>query len=282
MTGRDVPYVFPQRPAGGTRAPGDEAAPAVLRAEGLAREGEFEPLDLTVAAGEIVGLAGLVGSGRSEILETLYGARRPDAGRVFVDGEPLRPGRIGAAVRAGVGLAPEERKSQALLMLESVTRNVSVSSLSRFSRGGRIDREAERAAARTRTRELALHPDDPDRPVSTLSGGNQQKVVVARWLLGRTGRTGRPGTRLLLLDEPTRGVDVGARAELYQLIRALATEGVGVLLVSSEVPEVLGLSDRVLVMREGHMIHEAPAGDLDEATVLDLVMAGSLMEGEPA
>ena len=112
------------------------------------------------------------------------------------------------------------------------------------------------------------------RPVRTLSGGNQQKVVVGRWLLG--------GTKLLLLDEPTRGVDVGARAELYQVIRGLAAGGVGVLLVSSEVPEVLGLADRVLVMREGRVIHEAPAGELDEDTVLDLVMAGSLMEGEPA
>ena len=121
---------------------------------------------------------------------------------------------------------------------------------------------------------LELRPRDVDRPVRTLSGGNQQKVVVGRWLLG--------GTRLLLLDEPTRGVDVGARAELYQVIRDLAADGVGVLLVSSEVPEVLGLADRVLVMREGRLIHEAPAAELDEDTVLDLVMAGSLLEGEPA
>ncbi|GAA0652685.1 sugar ABC transporter ATP-binding protein [Streptomyces thermocarboxydovorans] len=261
MTGRNVEYVFPERPAS---APG--TAP-VLTVENLSRQGEFEPLGLQVRAGEIVGLAGLVGSGRSEILETIYGARRPDTGRVLVDGKPLRPGSVRAAVRAGVGLAPEERKAQALLMLESVTRNVSVSSMSRFSRAGWIDRGAELGAARAATRELSLRPDNPNVPVRTLSGGNQQKAVLARWLLR--------GCRVLLLDEPTRGVDVGARAELYAVVRRLADEGLAVLLVSSEVPEVLGLADRVLVLREGRVVHTAPARELDEHRVLDLVMEGS-------
>ncbi|MFF8476984.1 sugar ABC transporter ATP-binding protein [Streptomyces sp. NPDC015414] len=260
MTGRDVEYVFPARPA----AP--PAAEPVLRIRGLARDGEFAPFDLDVRPGEIVGLAGLVGSGRSEILETVYGARRPSAGRVLVDGEPLRTGSVRAAVRAGLGLAPEERKAQALLMLESVTRNVSVSTLSRFSRAGWVDRRAERAAAHAATRELSLRPGNPDVPVRTLSGGNQQKAVLARWLLR--------GCRVLLLDEPTRGVDVGARAELYAVVRRLADEGLAVLLVSSEVPEVLGLADRVLVLREGRVVHTAPAQELDEHRVLDLVMEG--------
>ncbi|MGR6973833.1 sugar ABC transporter ATP-binding protein [Streptomyces cynarae] len=261
MTGRNVEYVFPERPASPPQGT------PVLEVRGLARQGEFEPLDLEVRAGEIVGLAGLVGSGRSEILETLYGARRPTAGQVLVDGRPLRPGSVRAAVRAGLGLAPEERKAQALLMLESVTRNVSISSLSRFSRGGWIDRGAERGAARATTRELSLRPDDPAVPIRTLSGGNQQKAVLARWLLR--------GCRVLLLDEPTRGVDVGARAELYAVVRRLADEGLAVLLVSSEVPEVLGLADRVLVLREGRVVHTAPARELDEHRVLDLVMEGS-------
>ncbi|MFD5100412.1 sugar ABC transporter ATP-binding protein [Streptomyces albidochromogenes] len=264
MTGRDVEYVFPRRPGDAARAAGAEP---VLRVEGLSRDGEFAALDLDVRPGEIVGLAGLVGSGRSEVLETVYGARRPSTGRVLVDGRPLRPGSVRAAVRAGIGLAPEERKAQGLLMLESVTRNVSVSTLSRFSRAGWLDRGAERAAARTATRELSLRPDNPDAPVRTLSGGNQQKAVLARWLLR--------GCRVLLLDEPTRGVDVGARAELYAVIRRLADEGLAVLLVSSEVPEVLGLADRVLVLREGRVVHTAPARELDEHRVLDLVMEGS-------
>ncbi|MFJ3207573.1 sugar ABC transporter ATP-binding protein [Streptomyces flaveolus] len=261
MTGRNVEYVFPERPAS------PPAADPVLSVRGLAREGEFAPLDLDVRPGEIVGLAGLVGSGRSEILETVYGARRASAGQVLVEGRPLRPGSVRAAVRAGLGLAPEERKAQALLMLESVTRNVSVSAMSRFSRAGWIDRGAELGAARSATRELSLRPDNPSVPVRTLSGGNQQKAVLARWLLR--------GCRVLLLDEPTRGVDVGARAELYAVIRRLADEGLAVLLVSSEVPEVLGLADRVLVLREGRVVHEAPACELDEHRVLDLVMEGS-------
>jgi ribose transport system ATP-binding protein len=261
MTGRNVEYVFPERPAA---VPGGNS---VLEVEGLAREGEFEPLDLRIRPGEIVGLAGLVGSGRSEILETIYGARKPTSGRVLVDGRALRPGSVRTAVRAGLGLAPEERKAQALLMLESVTRNVSVSSMSRFSHGGWIDRGAEHGAARAATRELSLRPDNPNVPIRTLSGGNQQKAVLARWLLR--------GCRVLLLDEPTRGVDVGARAELYAVVRRLANEGLAVLLVSSEVPEVLGLADRVLVLREGRVVHTAPARELDEHRVLDLVMEGS-------
>lgn len=261
MTGRNVEYVFPERPAS---AP--SGAP-VLQVQGLARQGEFEPLDLELQPGEIVGLAGLVGSGRSEILETIYGARKPTAGQVRADGRALWPGSVRAAVRAGLGLAPEERKAQALLMLETVTRNVSVSSMSRFSHGGWLDRGAELGAARAATRELSLRPDNPSVPVRTLSGGNQQKAVLARWLLR--------GCRVLLLDEPTRGVGVGARAELYAVIRRLADEGLAVLLVSSEVPEVLGLADRVLVLREGRVVHTAPARELDEHRVLDLVMEGS-------
>ncbi|MFF7718379.1 sugar ABC transporter ATP-binding protein [Streptomyces luteogriseus] len=261
MTGRNVEYVFPDRPVAPPRAE------PVLKVQGLSRQGEFETLDLDVRPGEIVGLAGLVGSGRSEVLETVYGARKPTTGQVLVDGQALKPGSVRAAVRAGLGLAPEERKAQALLMLESVTRNVSVSSMSRFSRGGWIDRGAELGAARAATRELSLRPDNPSVPVRTLSGGNQQKAVLARWLLR--------GCKVLLLDEPTRGVDVGARAELYAVIRRLADEGLAVLLVSSEVPEVLGLADRVLVLREGRVVHTAPARELDEHRVLDLVMEGS-------
>ena len=269
MTGRTIEYVFPPRP---TEAPAEPAGPPLLRVEGLTRHGEFADVSLTVHSGQIVGIAGLVGSGRSELLETVYGARRPAAGRVLVGGKPLRPGSVASAVRVGVGMAPEERKSQALLMGEPIYRNFTLATFSRLARLGFTDADRERGEARKVAERLHLTPPDVRRPVRTLSGGNQQKVVVGRWLLG--------GVRLLLLDEPTRGVDVGARAELYGVIRQLADDGVGVLLVSSEVPEVLGLADRVLVMREGHLVHEAAAADLDEHTVLDLVMAGSLLASE--
>jgi ribose transport system ATP-binding protein len=259
MTGRTIEYVFPER-AG---EPGD----VVLEVEGLARAGEFSDVSFDVRAGEIVGLAGLVGSGRSEILETVYGARRADSGTVRVRGRRLRGGSVPAAVRAGLGLAPEERKSQALLLGEPVYRNVSLSAMTRFARLGFMDQDAERSAARTETARLDVRPADVDRPMRTLSGGNQQKVVLARWLL--------QGCKVLLLDEPTRGVDVGARSEIYALVRELAAAGVAVVIVSSEVPEVLGLADRVLVVREGRVVHSAPAAELDEGRVLDLVMEGA-------
>ncbi|MDG6102172.1 sugar ABC transporter ATP-binding protein [Dactylosporangium aurantiacum] len=265
MTGRTIEYVFPEKPA--AREYGEK----LLEVEGLSLDGRFSDISLTVRAGEIVGITGLVGSGRSEVLETVFGARRATAGTVAVGGRTLRRGSVNAAVKAGIGMAPEERKSQALLLGEPIYRNVTLAGFTRFARVGFTDSGRERAEAEKITQGLDLRPNDVRRPVRTLSGGNQQKVVVGRWLLG--------GTRLLLLDEPTRGVDVGARAELYQVIRRLADEGVGVLLVSSEVPEVLGLSDRVLVMREGRLVREAPADELDEDTVLDLVMAGSLLDG---
>ena len=261
MTGRNVEYAFPR-----SQGAAPDAA-EILRVEGLGRRGEFSDVSFSVHSGEIVGLAGLVGSGRSEIVETVYGARKSDTGRVTVDGKVLRRGSVSAAIRAGLGLAPEERKSQGLLMFEPVYRNVSVSSMGRFTRAGFIFSGKELAEAARVTKDLDVRPSDPRRIIRTLSGGNQQKVVLARWLLR--------GCRLLILDEPTRGVDVGARSEIYRLVRKLADSGVGVLMVSSEIPEVLGLSDRVLVVREGRVVHTGPASEIDESKVLDLVMEGA-------
>jgi ribose transport system ATP-binding protein len=261
MTGRSIEYVFPDRGAEPVTA-----AP-VLQVDSLSRTGEFTDVGFTVRAGEIVGLAGLVGSGRSEILETVYGARRASSGTVTVDGERLRNGSVQAAVSAGIGLAPEERKSQGLLLDQSVGRNISVASLQRFARAGFVNRAHEQEAAQEQAVALDVRPSGVARMVRTLSGGNQQKVVLARWLLR--------GCRVLLLDEPTRGVDVGARSEIYALVRRLASQGVAIVVVSSEVEEVLGLADRVLVVSEGRVVHEGPASDIDEHRVLDLVMEGS-------
>ncbi|NEN80235.1 sugar ABC transporter ATP-binding protein [Nocardioides zeae] len=262
MTGRSIEYVFPER----TVAPPDDDRRPVLEVEGLAQAGVFEDVSFTVGAGEIVGLTGLVGAGRSEILEAVYGARRPTRGEVRVDGRRLRRGSVDRAVRAGMGLCPEERKSQGLLLDEAVSRNITVSSMGRFARAGFLDEARERRAAEELTTSLDVRPTGVTRAVRTLSGGNQQKVVLARWLMREC--------RVLLLDEPTRGVDVGARAEIYRLVRDLADAGVAVVVVSSEIEEVLGLSDRVLVVREGRVVHSAPAADLDESQVLDLVMEG--------
>ncbi|WP_240930747.1 sugar ABC transporter ATP-binding protein [Isoptericola sp. BMS4] len=261
MTGRDVEYAFPERPG----VPAD--APVVLDVEDLSLAGSFSGVSLQVRAGEVVGLAGLVGSGRSEILETIYGARRQTTGTVTVSGKRLRPGSVPTAVAAGVGLCPEERKSQGLVLDEAVYRNITLSTFARTARGGWLDEAAERRDAQQQAEALDLRPRGVDRAIRTLSGGNQQKAVLARWLVH--------GCDVLLLDEPTRGVDVGARSELYALVRQLADAGTAVLVVSSEIPEVLGLADRVHVVSDGRVVHQAPAQDIDEHGVLDLVMEGS-------
>jgi ribose transport system ATP-binding protein len=261
MTGRAVEQVFPPR-----RTVRADVAP-LLEVEGLGLRGVFQDVSFSVRPGEVVGLAGLVGSGRSEILETVYGARRSTSGRVRVGGVGLRPGSVSAAVDGGIGLAPEERKSQGLLLDEPIYRNVTLSTFGRFARGPLLDERAERSAARDQIASLELRPADPDRAARTLSGGNQQKIMLARWLVH--------GCKVLLLDEPTRGVDVGARAEIYGLIHALAQNGAAVVVVSSEIDEVLGLADRVLVIADGRVLHSGPADQIDEHRVLDLVMEGS-------
>jgi ribose transport system ATP-binding protein len=266
MTGRTVEHVFPPRralPAG---------TPVVLEVDGLALRGTFSDVSFTVRAGEVVGLAGLVGSGRSEIVETVYGARRATSGTVSIGGSAvdggraLRPGSVRDAVNHGMGLSPEERKSQGLLLEEPVFKNVTLSTFARFARASLLDERRERAVSRTQIEALELRPADPDRTTATLSGGNQQKILLARWLVH--------GTKVLLLDEPTRGVDVGARTEIYQLIRRLADAGTAIVVVSSEIEEVLGLSDRVLVIAEGRVLLTTDATEIDEHGVLDLIMEG--------
>jgi ribose transport system ATP-binding protein len=261
MTGRDLENVFP--PA----VPVPDDAAEVLAVSGLGVAGIFEGVDFTVRAGEIVGLAGLVGSGRSEILEAVYGALKPTSGTVAISGERLKPGSVRDAVNHGMGLSPEERKSQGLLLDEPIFKNVTLSSFARFARLSFLREGAERSAAREQIEALELRPADPDRDAGTLSGGNQQKILLARWLVH--------GTRVLLLDEPTRGVDVGARSEIYALIRRLSAAGTAIVVVSSEIEEVLGLADRVLVIADGRVLTTVNANDIDEHGVLDLVMEGS-------
>jgi len=261
MTGRTVEYAIPPRP------PVPDDAPTVLHVDGLSLRGAFHDVSFDVRAGEVVGLAGLVGSGRTEILETVFGARHATSGTVRVGERRLRPGSVTDAVREGIGLCPEERKSQGLLLDEPVYRNITLSTFGRTAKASFLDEGAERTVAREQIDALDVRPSDPERSARTLSGGNQQKVLLARWLVH--------GCRVLLLDEPTRGVDVGARAEIYALVADLAAQGAAVVVVSSEIPEVLGLADRVLVVSEGRVVHQGPASGIDEHRVLDLVMEGS-------
>ena len=259
MTGRTVSSVFPRR-SGSV-----PDAPPLLSVDSLGRTGEFADVSFDLRPGEIVGLAGLVGAGRSEIVETIYGARRASSGTVTVDGRQLRNGSVDAAVKAGLGLCPEERKSQGLILDDAVYRNISLASIDRFARYGVSGEAAERSAAHEAARSVDVRPDAPDRIIRTLSGGNQQKAVLARWLLR--------SCKVLLLDEPTRGVDVGARAEIYTLIRQLADSGVALLIVSSDIEEVLGLSDRILVIADGSVVHDGPSDAIDAGGVLDRILA---------
>jgi ribose transport system ATP-binding protein len=213
-----------------------------------------------VRAGEVLGIGGLVGAGRTELLRLVYGLETPDAGEVDVDGTRLPAGRPAAAIAAGLGFAPEDRKSQGLLLDWSLSKNVTLADLGRFLRGGLINLRAERAAATEQLRALGTVPDDADRLARELSGGNQQKVVLSRWLLHEC--------RVLMLDEPTRGVDVGAKSEIYRLIAELAGRGLGVLMVSSEMDELLGICTRILVMREGVLVAELDGASATELELL--------------
>ena len=244
------------------RPPGEQVAPGepLLTVDRLTREGVFTDISFTVRAGEIVALAGLVGSGRSEVARAIFGIDRYDAGAVTVRGQRLRRGSPTGAMAAGVGFVPEDRRQQGLVMDMSVQQNVALASLGRLRRGGLIRASAERALAADWGARLTIKYGRLKDPVSMLSGGNQQKVVLAKWL----GR--KPA--VLIVDEPTRGIDVATKAEVHHLLVQLARDGVGVLMISSELPEVLQISDRILVMREGRLMTELAHADASEEKIL--------------
>ena len=251
MVGRKVEQLYPDRPAGTNEV--------LLAVRGARRLPAVRGVSLEVRAGEVVGLGGLVGSGRTELLRLVYGLDPLDEGEIVLDGKRLRAGSPREAIRHGLGLAPEDRKSQALVLDWSQTKNVTLSDLRRFSRV-LLDVRKERRTAHQELKALNTVPDDPDRVVRLLSGGNQQKVVLARWLLHEC--------RVLLLDEPTRGVDIATKAEIYRIIGKLAASGLGVLVVSSELEELAHMCTRVLVMREGEIVAEVDGKDATELSLL--------------
>lgn len=267
MVGRDIAEQYPrQRP--------DEPGAPVLRVRGLTRRGAaagpvFEGIDFEVRAGEVVGLAGLVGAGRTEVVRAIFGVDRYDAGTVEIDGKELARGDVRAAMRAGLGLVPEDRKGQGLVLDASLQDNLTLARLDRDTRGGLVDRGTQRREAAAVAAQLKVRMSGLGQSARTLSGGNQQKIVIGKWLL--------TDTRLLILDEPTRGIDVGAKVEIYQLINELTASGRAVLMISSDLPEVLGMSDRVLVMSQGRLAGELPA----EAATQDAVMELALQAPDP-
>jgi len=234
----------------------------VLEARGLTRRGVLDDVSLSIRAGEILGLAGLVGSGRTEVARALFGADPIDEGKVLVDGRSVRIRGPRQAARLGIAMLPESRKEQGLVMIRPVRENVTLATLPDFASAGVVLRYRERRRTRELTRDLDVRGASIDAPVVTLSGGNQQKALFAKWLVRRP--------RVLIADEPTRGVDVGAKHQIYKLIVRLAAEGIAILLISSELEEVLGLAHRVLVMRRGHIVAEL---DQEQATMDRVVSA---------
>jgi ABC-type sugar transport system ATPase subunit len=242
----------------------------LLRVERLTVAGKVRDVSLTLHEGEIVGLAGLVGAGRSELAHALFGLDAPASGSIVVDRAPVRMRGPKDAIRLGLGLVPEDRRRQGLVLGESGLHNTSLPILDRLSRAGFVRRREEEMLTQSYFSKLRVRTPRLSAPVAGLSGGNQQKIVLARWLAA--------SSRILILDEPTRGVDVGAKAEIHGLIRDLAARGNAVLLISSELPEIIALSHRVLVMRQGEIVAEVPRDDATQEKLLRL-MAGI---GDPA
>ena len=254
MVGRAVDNIFPERNAmiGGT----------VLQAKGLSHPTEFDDVSFAVRKGEILGLYGLVGAGRSEVMQAVFGLTQPSSGTLTLDGKSISPRSPADAVEAGIVYVPEERGKQGVITGEPIFKNVSLPSLAKTSKSGFLRLAEEFALARTYTERLDLRASSLSQNVSTLSGGNQQKVVIAKWLATLP--------KVIILDEPTKGIDIGSKAAVHQFMAELVGQGLSVIMVSSELPEVLGMSDRIVVMREGRVIDTLENRGLKPETLVRL------------
>ncbi|WP_418202326.1 sugar ABC transporter ATP-binding protein [Arthrobacter dokdonensis] len=261
MVGREVSNLFPKQEA--------DIGEVVLRVENLESTGLFHDVSFTVRSGEIVALAGLVGAGRSEIARAIFGVDGYRAGSVTLAGKRIPKGDPSAAMQAGIGFVPEDRRKQGLVLESSVARNSTLAIRKGLSRWGFLGSKAENAAAAIWSSRLQVKASSLDTLVGTLSGGNQQKVVLAKWLA--------TNPQVLIIDEPTRGIDVGTKAEVHRLISELAGRGLAILMISSELPEVLGMADRVLVVREGRITAEI---DRAVATGENIMYAATHAAGE--
>jgi simple sugar transport system ATP-binding protein len=249
MTGRDVAETPPP--------PLAEGAPRLLEVRGLTKAGVFEGISFDLHAGEVLGIAGLLGSGRTGLAKALFGLVTPDSGTVTLDGRPVPLGNSIAAAGAGIGYVPEDRLTEGLFLTQSIARNVAIGRLDAHARGPLLDLAGLWGEAHDWLKRLAVKAPDPAAPVRSLSGGNQQRVVLARWLAR--------SPRVLVLNGPTVGVDVGSKAEIHGIIRDLAARGLGVLVISDDLPELLGSCHRILVMREGRVTDDLAGGSVGEA-----------------
>ncbi len=263
MVGRNISDLYEK-----TEHTYDPAARPALEVRGLSRTGSvrdaaqivLNDVSFSVRAGEIVGLAGLVGSGRTEVARSIFGADQFDRGEILIDGQPVSIHSPRDAIRLGIGLVPEDRKLQGLVLSLAVRENITLPSLGGLVRFGFVKAREEQDVARRFVEALRIRTPSLEQRVLNLSGGNQQKVVIAKWLALRP--------KVLILDEPTRGIDIGAKAEVHHLISELAAQGVAVLMISSELPEVLGMSDRILVMREGHVVADISRENATEESIM--------------
>ncbi|BAB07449.1 sugar ABC transporter ATP-binding protein [Halalkalibacterium halodurans] len=258
MVGRALGNRFPEH----TLTPGD----VKLEIKHLTRAGEFENVSLSVRAGEILGISGLMGAGRSELVETIFGYRKADSGEVWIDGKQAAIKGPDQAIAQGIGFVSEDRKSKGLIVDFSIRDNISLTNLSRISTSSWISSEKERSLYEELAKKLHVKASGPSQQAKSLSGGNQQKIVIAKWL--------GIEPKILILDEPTRGVDVGAKKEIYTIMNELAKQGVAIIMVSSELPEVIGLSTRVAVMFEGKLMHILERDELSEETIMHYATGG--------
>ncbi|MCM3603007.1 sugar ABC transporter ATP-binding protein [Robertmurraya korlensis] len=257
MVGREIKQLFPKVEA--------TIGPEVLRVEGLGKTGFFADVSFTLRKGEILGITGLVGAGRSEVCQAIFGVEPADKGKIFVKGTETRIQTPLQAMNKGIGYLPEDRQQQGLILSWGIDKNITLSSLSLISKKGWMNRKKEDEYANDLSKKVNVKTPSVANLVSSLSGGNQQKVAVAKLLM--------TGLDIIILDEPTKGVDVGAKSAIYEIISNLAAQGYGVIMVSSEMPEVISMSDRILVMREGRITAEMQAKQATQEAILEAAMA---------
>ncbi len=262
MVGRELTEIYQRNPAGTNKE--------VLRIEHLNSKWHKD-INFHINAGEVVGFAGLVGAGRSELAKVIFGDKRIDSGKIILEGKEISTTTPSKAIAQGIGFATEDRKREGLILIRSVLENASLVIVNQLTKLGFVNRTKEKEIASSFVRKLNVRTPSLEQEIGKLSGGNQQKVVLARWLAAKP--------KILILDEPTRGIDVGAKAEIYKLIDQLANEGLAIMFISSELPEIIGLSDRVYVMQNGHITGEIPGSELTEESILELAMADDL-QGE--
>lgn len=258
MVGRELQDLIPKEPA--------PLGPPVLEVRGLSRKGVLDNISFLVRRGEIVGLAGLVGAGRTELARTIFGADPYDSGEIFLEGKPVQIRSPREAIQQGIGLVPEDRKQVGLILSMVVRENITLAGLRQLLNLGFVHRKKEREVASRFIEDLMIRTPSLEQEVKNLSGGNQQKVVLAKWLFTKA--------RVMIFDEPTRGIDVGSKAEIHHLMNRLAQQGTAILMISSELPEILGMSDRILVMHQGRIVGELSREEATQEKIMHLATGG--------